>query len=152
VRRALALVSATIAVITLSSPAVTNASRHRQVVTLKLVATSTYSVDNDPSGGSGGDLFGSSGDLRRRGHRRGTYSSACTASSAVTAQCAATLVFSNRVDRLQIAGELSFAELPNRYSIVGGTGGYRGARGDATVAPVDQSDPARQRARLVILR
>ena len=29
--------------------------------------------------------------MRRRGHRLGTYSSACTASSAVTAQCAATL-------------------------------------------------------------
>jgi hypothetical protein len=152
VRRALTLAAATVSLAALLSPAVASASTQRQVLTLKLVATNTWNVDNDPGGPSGGDLFGSSGDLRRRGHRLGTYSSACTASSAVTAQCAATLVFSNGVDRLQLAGQLSFEELPNHYAIVGGTGKYRRARGEATVAPVDQSDPTRQRVRLVILR
>ena len=112
VRRALTLVSATTALIALLSLAVASASAQRQVLTLKLVATNTYNVHNEPSGGSGGDLFGSWGDMRRRGHRLGTYSSACTASSAVTAQCAATLVFSGGTDRLQLAGQLSFEELP----------------------------------------
>lgn len=73
-RRALTLVSTTTALIALLSPAVASASAQRQVLTLKLVATNTYNVDNDPSGGSGGDLSGSSGDMRSRGHRLGTYS------------------------------------------------------------------------------
>jgi hypothetical protein len=133
-------------------PASARASAERQVLTLKLVATNTWNVDNDPGGPTGGDLFGSSGDLRRRGHKLGTYGSACTATSASTAQCGATLVFSNGSDRLQIAGLLDFNELPNHYSIIGGTGKNRRARGEATVQPVDQSDPTRQRMRLVILR
>lgn len=134
-------------------PASARASAERQVLRLKLVATDSWNVDNDPSGPSGGDLYGSSGNLRRHGHKLGTYASACTGSSATTAECNATLVFTGGKDRIQIAGLLDFQTLTTGtyFSIVGGTGKYRGARGEGKVTPLDQN-PALQRARFVILK
>jgi len=38
---------------------------HKQALYVRTVPTSSFYVDNDPSGNSAGDLFGSTGDLRR---------------------------------------------------------------------------------------
>jgi hypothetical protein len=115
------------------------------------VTTNGWNVDNNPSGPSGGDLFGSIGDLRHAGSKVGTYSSACTASSEVLAECQATFVW-NSGDRLQLAGQLELQpDAVNHISIVGGTGKYRTARGEATIKQGSQ-DGRVQRARLVIVR
>ena len=66
---------------------------HKQALYVRTVPTSSFYVDNGPSGNSAGDLFGSTGDLRRAGRRLGTYSSACTAASDSLGECHATFVF-----------------------------------------------------------
>jgi dirigent-like protein len=122
----------------------------KQVLYVRLVATSGWNVDNDPSGPSGGDLFGSEGNLVRSGRGQvGTYTSACTASSAERAQCQATLVWKNG-KRLQIGGDYELQGSENQLAIVGGTGKYRKARGEAIVRP-DTANPTTQKAKLKIL-
>jgi hypothetical protein len=116
----------------------------------RLVVTNGWSVDNDPSGQSGGDLFGASGELRRRGHRPGKWSSACTLSPPVGGQCQATLIFRGR-HRIQLGGNIRIQGDFNRLSIVGGTGRFRDAGGDATLQPVDDQGQVQQ-LELTILR
>ena len=73
-RKAVALVAiagTTAARLGLAGASASPKSAHRQVLTMRLVATNGYFVDNDPSGPSGGDLFGSAADLRRHGHKIG---------------------------------------------------------------------------------
>jgi hypothetical protein len=123
---------------------------HKQVRYVRLVVGQGFYVDNDPSGQSGGDLFGSTGDLEHNGHKVGTFSSACTASSAEVGQCQATLAW-NSGDRVQLAGKLDLQEAQNRFSIVGGTRKYKKARGDATVTRLDDQGQT-QRIKLRILR
>jgi hypothetical protein len=122
---------------------------HRQERTVRLVVIDGYFVDNDPSGQSGGDLFGASGELRRRGHRPGKWSSACTLSPPVGGQCQATLILRGR-DRIQLAGNIRIQGDFNRLSIVGGTGKFRDVGGDATLQTLD--DPQVQQLDLTILR
>jgi hypothetical protein len=114
------------------------------------VATSGFYVDNDPSGPSGGDLFGATGNLTHNGTKVGTFSDTCTASSAEQGECDATFLW-NSGDRLQLAGEFRTQEVKNHLSIVGGTGKYRKARGDATLTRLDDQGSV-QRTRLRILR
>jgi Dirigent-like protein len=123
---------------------------HKQVRYVRTVATSGYYVDNDPSGSSGGDLFGSTGDLRHAGHSVGTFSSACTASSAERAECQATFSWNDGA-RLQLAGDIQPQASENQLAIVGGTGKYKKARGDATLKRVTQ-DGSVQKVKLRILR
>lgn len=116
---------------------------------MRLVVLDSYFVDNDPSGQSGGDLFGSSGELRRRGNRVGKYASACTNSPPVGAQCQATLIL--RRGRIQLAGNYRTQGDYNRVAIVGGTNKFRGVRGDATIQTLDDQGSV-QRLHLTILR
>jgi hypothetical protein len=122
----------------------------RQTKSARLVVTNGWSVDNDPPDQSGGDLFGASGELRRDGHRPGKWSSACTLSPPVGGQCQVTLILRGR-DRIQLAGNIGFQRDFNRVSIVGGTGRFRGAAGDATLQPVDDQGQVQQIV-LTILR
>jgi hypothetical protein len=123
---------------------------HRQVVIVRLVATNGYSVDNDPSGQSGGDLFGSAGELRHHGQKVGRFSSACTLAPPVGGQCQATLSLRGQ-GGVQIAGNVRFQGTHNRVAIVGGTGKFRTARGEATLDVVGGQGQL-QRVRMVILR
>jgi hypothetical protein len=126
-------------------------SDHRQERNVRIVAIDSFFVDNDPSGASGGDLFGSSGNLRHSGNRVGKFSSACTLSPPVGGQCQATLIWRNR-GSIQLAGNIRIQGGDrNRLAIVGGTGRFRGARGDSTVQAVNNQG-AIQRLRLTILR
>ncbi len=95
-------------------------------------------------------MFGSSGELRRRGSKRGKFSSACTLSPPVGGQCQATLILRAR-DRIQLAGNIRLNGDFNRLSIVGGTGRFRDAGGDATLRPVDAQGQI-QKIELTILR
>jgi dirigent-like protein len=118
---------------------------------MRLVATNGYFVDNDPSGPSGGDLFGSAGDLRRHGHKIGRASSACTLVPPVGAQCQVTLI-RRRGGRIQLAGDVRFpATTRNRLAIVGGTGKFRRVRGDAIFQSLNDQGSV-QRLHLTILR
>ena len=122
---------------------------HKQALYVRTVPTSSFYVDNDPSGNSAGDLFGSTGDLRRAGRRLGTYSSACTAASDSLGECHATFVFRDGA-RLQLAGQFDLSSgIENQLSIVGGTGKYKQARGQAHLKPATRN-PAVQKVRLRI--
>jgi Dirigent-like protein len=122
---------------------------HKQALYVRTVPTSSFYVDNDPSGNSAGDLFGSTGDLRRSGRKLGTYSSACTAASDSLGQCHATFVFRGG-DRLQLAGQFDLSPgVENQLSIVGGTGKYKRAGGEAHLKPATRN-PSIQKVRLRI--
>ena len=153
-RKAVALVAAAaiaVAVLSWVGASASSKSGHRQVLTMRLVATNGYFVDNDPSGQSGGDLFGSAGELRRHGHKIGRASSACTLVPPVGGQCQVTLI-RRRGGRIQLAGNVRFpAATRNRVAIVGGTGKFRRARGDATFDALNQEGSI-QRLRLTVLR
>src|SRR2546423_901266 len=95
-KRTVALVALAVAIAAVSSWAgasTSSKSGRLQVRSVRLVATNPFYVDNDPSGNSGGDLFGSTGDLRQNGSKVGNYKSACTASSPQGGQCQATLTW-----------------------------------------------------------
>jgi hypothetical protein len=144
------LVALALAAMGMLASSVSAAKVKKQVIYVRLVATSGWNVDNNPSGPSGGDLFGSEGNLVRSGRGQvGTYRSACTASSAERAQCQATLVWRNG-KRLQIAGDYELQGSENQLAIVGGTGKYRKARGEAIVRP-DAAHPTTQKVKLKIL-
>ena len=150
-RKAVALVAVaatTAAVLGLAGASASPTGGHR-VRNLRLVATNSYFVDNDPSGQSGGDLVGSSGELRRRGHRVGKYSSACTLSLPVAGQCQATLILQR--GRIQLAGNYRLQAVKNRVAIVGGTNKFRGVRGDVTIQTVGGQGGV-QHLHLTILR
>ncbi len=123
---------------------------HAQIRYVRLVSDGGFYVLNNPSGPSGGDLFGSTGNLMHNGGKVGTFSSTCTAASAERAQCEATLVW-NSGDRLQLAGDLEMQEVKNRLSITGGTGKYKRARGDAALTQSNDQGSV-QRIKLRILR
>jgi Dirigent-like protein len=124
---------------------------HRQVRNLRLVTTHGYFVDNGASGPSGGDLFGGAGDFRRRGHKVGKFSSACTLSPPVGGQCQATFI-RRRGGRIQFAGNIRLQGTSrNRLAIVGGTGKFRRARGDAILQSLNDAGSV-QRLHLTILR
>jgi hypothetical protein len=153
-RKAVALVAVaatTAAMLGLAGASASPKSGHRQVLNMRLVATNGYFVDNDPGGQSGGDLFGSAGQLRRHGHKIGRASSACTLVPPVGGQCQVTLI-RRRGGRIQLAGNIGFpATTRNRVAIVGGTGKFRRARGDATFDALNQEGSI-QRLRLTVLR
>jgi hypothetical protein len=127
---------AAVALVTLAAAASASGAP-AQKLNLKLISTNGYYVDNDPSGSSGGDLFGSSGDLRRAGVKVGQFSSACTAAPPVGAQCQATLIL--RHSRVQLEGNLRTDKPRNVLSVVGGTGKYRSARGSARLQKANTS-------------
>lgn len=108
----------------------------------------SYFVDNDPSGTSASDMFGSAGDVFRGARRLGTYTSACTASSADAAQCQATLAWKGGAS-VQLAGEYRIQKVRNRIAISATPGGSRG--GNAVIKLADDMGQV-QSARLVILR
>jgi hypothetical protein len=103
---------------------------HKQVLFVTLVPTSVFWVDNDPTNTSAGDIAGSTGPVRRHGHKIGSYSLACTLVSANRAQCQATLKLRHR-GKIQLSGEFRLNAHHNRLAIVGGTGRFRRARGAA---------------------
>jgi hypothetical protein len=152
VRKAAALVAGTATAALLGVTAVSASATgvHKQVRYVRTRPKSSFFVDNDPSGASGGDLFGSTGDLRHAGHRVGTFSSACTASSAERAQCQATFIW-NSGDRIQLAGDYEVQGTENQIAIIGGTGKYKKARGDATLKPQSPGGSIQQ-VKLKILR
>jgi hypothetical protein len=153
-RKAVALVAVaatTAAMLGLAGASASPKSGHRQVLNMRLVATNGYFVDNDPGGQSGGDLFGSAGQLRHHGHKIGRASSACTLVPPVGGQCQVTLI-RRRGGRIQLAGNIGFpASARNRVAIVGGTGKFRRARGDAIIDALNQQGSI-QRVRLTVLR
>ena len=148
-RRAVALAVAAVGLLALTGASASGAAVHRQVRYVRTRATDGWYVDNNASGPSGGDLFGSTGDLTHNSHTVGTFSGACTASSAEQAQCDLTFLW-NSGDRLQLAGEIRVQEVTNHVSIVGGTGRYKRDRGDATLTRLDNQGSV-QRVRLRIL-
>jgi hypothetical protein len=153
VRRAAALVAVaatTAALLGLVGASASPTGDHRQERDMRLLVGDGYFVDNDPSGESGGDLFGAPGELGRRGHKPGKWSSACTLVPPVGGQCQVTLILRGR-DRIQLAGNIRTQGDPNRLAIVGGTGKFRGVRGDATLQAADDQGTA-QRLHLTILR
>ena len=125
-------------------------SSHREERTVRLVVGDGYFVDNNSSGQSGGDLFGSSGELHHREHKVGKYSSACTLSPPVGAQCQSTLIWRHR-GGIQLAGNFRLQAVENRLAIVGGTGKFRRARGVATIQAANDQGTV-QRVHLTILR
>lgn len=147
---ALVAVAATAALFGLVGASASPKTGHREERTVRLVVTDSFFVDNDPSDVSGGDLVGSSGKLRHDGNGVGKYSSACTLSPPVGAQCQATLIWRHR-GSIQLAGNFRLQADQNRLAIVGGTGKFRRARGDATLQPVDDQGSV-QRVDLTILR
>jgi hypothetical protein len=149
VKKVLTLVAVTAAAMGLLTGGASASKVHKQVRYVRIVPTSGWNVDNNPSGNSGGDLFGSAGDLRHSGSTVGSYTSACTASSDALAQCQATLVF-NSGKRLQLAGQFELQEAENQLAIVGGTGRYKKARGEAIIK-TDSSNPGIQKVKLKIL-
>jgi hypothetical protein len=123
-----------------------------EVITGRLVVGNGYNVDNGQPGPSGGDLFGSSGVLRRDGSDVGRFSSACQLSPPVGAQCQGTLSFQGE-GGVQIAGNVVFENPHNRTAIVGGTGRFSDAGGYVELDTLDGPDPGTvQRLRLTILR
>jgi hypothetical protein len=153
VRRAMALVTlaaATAALLSWVGASASTTGDHRQERNVRLVVSESFFVDNDPSGVSGGDLVGSSGEMRHGGNGVGRYSSACTLSPPVGGQCQATLIWRYR-DRIQLAGNFRIQADHNRLAIVGGTGKFRDVRGDATLQAVDNQGSV-QRVHLTILR
>jgi hypothetical protein len=152
-RKAVALVAVaatTAAMLGLAGASASPKSGHRQVLNMRLVATNGYFVDNNPGGQSGGDLFGSAGELRRHGHKIGRASSACTLVPPVGGQCQVTLI-RRRGGHIQLAGSIRFpATTRNRIAIVGGTGKFRKARGDAIFDARNQQGSI-QRLRLTVL-
>ncbi len=151
-RRAVALVAMAAALAALWGWVGASASPkagHRNERNMRLVAIDGFFVDNDPSGQSGGDLFGSAGNLRHGGVTLGKHSSACTLAPPVGAQCQATLIL--RRGRIQLAGNLRIQGDSNRLAIVGGTAEFRGVRGDVILRPVDDQGSV-QHLHLTILR
>jgi hypothetical protein len=147
---ALLAVAATAALFGLVGASASTTSHHRQERNVRLVVANGYSVDNDPSGQSGGDLFGASGDLRGPGHRAGKWSSACTLSPPVGGQCQVTLIWDYR-DRIQLAGNFRLQAEHNRLAIVGGTGKFRRVQGVATIQAANDQGTV-QHVHLTILR
>jgi hypothetical protein len=95
-----------IAALVVAAPIATGASRpDNESARVRLVVTQPDSVDNDPSGNSGGDLVGSFGEIHRLGKEIGDYDGACTLASPVIGQYQATLSWSER-GTLQLAGNL----------------------------------------------
>jgi hypothetical protein len=138
VRRAAALVGVAVALAGLLNWVGASASStdsHRRERNLRLVVTNGYFVDNDPSGQSGGDLFGSTAQLRHGGRRVGKASDACTLVPPVGGQCQVTLILSR--GHIQLAGNVGLQGGKYRVAIVGGTNKFRGVRGDVTIQPVD---------------
>jgi len=124
--------------------AAANAKPRRMVVrTVVLQTTDGFSTTGSLAGGT---IFGGTGLLRQGGVSVGTYSSICTAASTARAQCNATLIWKGR-GRVQLSGSISITETTNRVSIVGGTGKYRGARGEASIRRAS-GDGSRQRVKL----
>jgi len=149
-KKVLTLVAVAVAATGLLAASAPAAKVHKHVRYVKLHVEQGFFVDNDPSGQSGGDLFGSTGVLRHHSHQVGTFSATCTSSSEEEGQCNVTFVW-NRGDRLQLAGEIRMQGGQSFLAIVGGTGKYKQARGDATVTPVDDAGQV-QRIKLRILR
>ena len=151
-RRAAALVAVGVALVGLSNWVFASASpidNHHRERNLRLVVTKGYFVDNDPSGQSGGDLFGSSAKLRHGGDRVGKASAACTLVPPVGGQCQLTLILSR--GRIQLAGNVGLQGGTYRVAIVGGTNKFRGVRGDVTVEPLDDQGQVQQ-LKLTIVR
>jgi hypothetical protein len=125
---------------------------HKQVLFVTLVPTSVYWVDNDPTDTSAGDIAGSTGPVRRHGHKIGSYSLACTLVSANRAQCQATPKLRHR-GRIQLGGEFRLNAHHNQLAIVGGTGRFRRARGVARLKAFKASNGNDgQHIRLTIIR
>ena len=79
----------------------------------------------------------------------GTFSSACTTTSSWEANATRALSGTAEID-FQLAGEIQMQELKNHLSIVGGTGKYKKARGQAALTRLDDQG-AVQRVKLMIL-
>ena len=149
-KRALLLLTAAVSLIAVTAGSAAAAKVHKQIRYVRIHATNGFYVDNNPSGPSGGDLFGSTGDLTHNGSRVGSFSSSCESSSAEVGQCDTTLAWNNG-DRLQLAGEIRMQAEKNELSIVGGTRRYKKARGDARLTRLDDQG-AVQRVRLRIIQ
>jgi len=117
-------------------------------------ASERLAVDSPPSGGSLGDMMIRSGPLEDDGgERTGRYDSVCTVTSAPEAdderrmRCAVTLTIgtSNGETELQLAAVGREAADEVVFSIVGGSGEYQGAGGEAVF---EYSNPDRTRIRV----
>jgi hypothetical protein len=149
-KRGLLLLTAAVSLIAVTTASASAEKVHKQIRYVRIQATNGFYVDNDPSGPSGGDLFGSTGDLTHNGGRVGSFSSSCESSSADVGQCDTTFTWNNG-DRLQLAGEIRMQEENNELSIVGGSRRYKKARGDARLTRLDDQGTV-QRVRLRILQ
>ena len=146
----LALAAATAALWSWAGASAAPSGKHPQERHVRLVAVNGYSVDNDPSGQSGGDLFGASGELRRGGEKVGRFSSACTLVPPVGGQCQVTLIWQYR-DQIQVAGNIRLQGEENRLSIVGGTGKFRDVGGVVSLRRLDDQGQVQQ-LKLTIVR
>ncbi len=145
-------IAAALAVAALAGPVVTVATGalpSREKTTVRIVIDEGYYIPSGQPNGAG-DLFGSSGELRRGGKNIGRFSSACQGVPSVGGECTATFTWKNR-GRIQIAGNVDTMGDKNRLSIVGGTGDFRRAHGTAVIRPLDEYSE-RQSVQLLILR
>lgn len=95
-----------------------------------------WQVDNAPTGTSLGDMLGFVQRVERvRGGRFGTAFGDCTLVDDGTAQCAITLVAAR--GSLAFRCIVEFGPRPRSCAVVGGTGRFAGARGDAVVTPTN---------------
>ena len=90
-----------------------------------------FRVDNRPRGASPGDLLGFRETLTAGGRRVGRGHGTCVAVSRTLADCSVTTVLSDGM----IVGRFTQDSTQRTITaaIVGGTGAYDGARGEATV-------------------
>lgn len=118
---------------------------------MRLVVAHGYSVDNDLAGPSGGDLLGSTGELRADGGGHRTFWSGCQLAPPVGAQCQGTLALQGQ-GGVQIAGNVGFDNPHNRVVIVGGTGRFSTAAGQVELDTLEGPGTGTvQRLRLTIL-
>jgi hypothetical protein len=113
----------------------TAAASSSQTLTVKIVVTNSYFVDNGAPDLSPGDVVGSSGRLVKKSQRVGSYGSVCTVVSTSPkplGHCEATFALGGR-GRLEVAGRFNFQDTSNLVSIVGGTGDFRDVGGTATI-------------------
>lgn len=111
--------------------------------TVNFKATAGFYVDNDVPGPSGGDEYGAEGVLRQGGEKIGRFFSACTATSANAGECNVTLLVKGE-GRIQLAGIVRNQNESNRLSIVGGTGGFSGAAGQARLSRLNDEGSAQR--------
>jgi len=90
-----------------------------------------FRVDNPPRGASAGDLFGFRETLISNGTRVGRGHGTCVAVTRTLSECSVSAILADGTIAVRLAQDFSKRE--STAAVVGGTGAYRGARGQAAI-------------------